>query len=85
MSKHWFVPKMFGWGFVPVSLAGWLMTLVLIGLLLISAYLNNIWQETASLRDAGRFLIDLILLISAFSYFAEKKTKGELKWRWGKE
>lgn len=92
-KKPWFVPKSYGYGLVPVSWQGWLMTLVLIIILGASAYANNI-IEPALYESADKvwfsksyigFLIDMILILSVFMYYAEKKTEGEVKWRWGKK
>ena len=84
MSKHWFNPKSYGWGFVPISWEGWLMTAGLIGILLLSAKANGFFTETISEEQGIRFLLDVLFSIGIFSYFAEKKTNGELKWRWKK-
>lgn len=83
-KKHWFVPKTYGWGFVPVSWEGWFMTLVLIVVLFLSAKVNGFFTEQVTEYQVIRFLLDLLFAIGTFSYFAEKKTNGELKWRWGK-
>ncbi len=84
MSTHWFKPKTYGWGFIPVSWEGWLMTLALVGVLLMSAKTNGFFTENVTEYQVMRFLLDLLFIIGVFSYFAEKKTKGTLKWRWGK-
>jgi hypothetical protein len=80
-NKYWFVPKLYGWGFVPISWEGWLATLGLIILVYISSKSNGL--ETQS-PDSMRFLFDLAILIIVFSLFAKTKTKGRLRWRWGK-
>lgn len=90
MTKYWFKPKRYGYGFVPTSWEGWLMTLVLVGLIFASAYTNNFFEleaseEYLSTKDGLRFLLDVLLLSGMFTYLSEKKTKGELKWRWGKD
>ena len=85
MSKHWFIPKRFGWGFVPVSVEGWLMTLVLIGVIILISWKNSFFTETGPTGwQALYFLIDTAIATAIFSFIAAKKTKGKLKWRWGK-
>jgi len=84
MSKYWFNPKSYGWGFVPISWEGWLMTAAMIGVLLLSARTNGFFSETVSEEQGIRFLLDVLFSIGTFSFLAEKKMHGELKWRWGK-
>lgn len=92
-KKGWFVPKPYGYGLVPVTWQGWMMTLVLIILIFASAYANGIldagFYEATDKNMFNRslvgFWIDMILLIGVFLFFAEKKTVGEIKWNWGKK
>ncbi len=84
MSKYWFKPKKYGWGFIPVSWEGLLMTLGLIGVLLMSTKTNGFFTENVTEYQFMRFLLDVVFTIGVFSYFAEKKTDGDLRWRWGK-
>ena len=93
-KKPWFVPKSYGYGLMPVSWQGWLMTLVLVVLMAGSAYSRGffdsaLYVEPANLtliyKQTVGFFIDTCLLIGVFLYFAEKKTKGEIKWNWGKK
>lgn len=66
------------------------MTLVLIGLGVLSAYANGFFDpatfeagEEVIWMAISRLVLDLVFLIVAFSYFAERKTEGALKWNWG--
>lgn len=84
MSKYLFKPKKYGYGFTPVSLGGWIATLVLLGIVLGAAYVNGIFNETVSNMQVYRYILDLFLIIGVFTYWAEKHCDGEVKWRWGK-
>jgi hypothetical protein len=88
MTKYWFKPKKYGYGFYPTSWEGWLSTFSLVLLVFASAYTNNFFeqnlQEAAlTVKDAVRFIIDVFLITSIFTYLSEKKTDGKLGWRWG--
>lgn len=86
MNKYWFVPKRYGWGFFPISWEGWLFVALLLGLVMLSAWTNNFFNEGNPLtgENLGRFILDLILLILSTIPFCEKRTKSEVKWNWGK-
>lgn len=74
VSKYWFKPKRFGYGVVPSSKEGWLVTLIFIIITIYAAikYQNNNFQ----------FFTILIVGIIIFIMIAKKRTDGEWKWRW---
>ena len=85
MPKKWFVPKSYGWGLVPTSWEGWLVTVIFISLILASGYLNHLFQpELMSQLDFINYLFDLVLLIIALIYFCIPRTEGKVQWNWGK-
>jgi len=83
-KKYWFKPKRYGWGFYPISWEGWLATLGLLGMVLISAYVNNFFTSAITAQDGFSFLFDLVVVIALSSVVFDGKTKGSVKWRWGK-
>jgi len=85
LNKYWFRPKMYGYGFFPVSWEGWLMTFALIAVLLKFADLHGFMADTLPTDDQiFLFVWRLFITATVFAYFAEKKMKGDLGWRWGK-
>ena len=84
MKKFWFRPKRLGYGFAPISWEGWLATLTLIILLLLSAYTNGIWEEEVSSKDEIRLLLDVIILACLFTVLYKDKVDGGLRWRFWK-
>ncbi|EKD95256.1 MAG: hypothetical protein ACD_25C00002G0004 [uncultured bacterium] len=84
MSKFWFRPKRLGYGFTPISWEGWLSTLVLIILLILSACTNGIWEKIISTKDGIRFLLDVIILACLFTALYKDKVEGSLRWRFWK-
>lgn len=85
MPKKWFVPKSYGWGLVPISWEGWLVTGIFTILILASGYLNHLFQpELMSQLDFINYLFDLVLLIIALIYFCILRTEGKVQWNWGK-
>ena len=83
MNKYWFKPKKYGYGFQPSSLEGWLLTLGLVLLIILSAYTNNFFTTDISMTNGFRYIFDVIIIITIFTLVAKDKTDGELKWRWG--
>lgn len=86
-QKYWFRPKPFGYGFMPITWEGWLATMILIGLVVLSAYTNGIIPENAeaepTIREALRFVFDISILISVFTALMRDKVRGGLRWMWG--
>jgi len=85
MSKYWFKPKNYGYGYVPISKEGWIavLGLILIGFLL--AYLNNFFNITSlTLLNGLIFAIEITILGFLFLKLFEKKCLGKLKWNWKK-
>lgn len=83
MTRYWFKPKRFGYGFHPISKEGWFATLVFISILLLSVYVNDISDPSVSIKQGIRFLLDLIIISTVASILFAKKTEGTLKWHWG--
>jgi hypothetical protein len=84
MSKYWFKPKRFGWGFFPITWQGWLSTLVLLSTLLLSVYVNKINSEPSQ-SGVSKFILDTVIIISVFSCLFKDKVKGGLRWQWGSD
>jgi len=83
MTKYWFKPKRYGWGFVPISREGWLMTALLLALVLVAAHFNGLFAEVTETAQIFCFLINTLILTVVFSIVARPRTRGEVKWRWG--
>ena len=82
MPKYWFEPKKYGWGFVPATTEGWLATLVLLILLVISLETNGLLNGHITSNDILRFLFDLFIITGVFTLTMQGKVKGGLKWQW---
>ena len=75
-TQHWFVPKKYGYGFLPVSWEGWLMTFGLVCVVMVSAFAHNLFSLLGpTVQQLAAFLVDVVMIGVLFSYFAEKKTK----------
>lgn len=83
-KKYWFQPKTYGYGLFPISWEGWVMTLIFVGLIMVSAYTNNIFTDVPSSQNVWRFLFDLFILSCLLLIFAKDRTDGEIRWNWGK-
>jgi hypothetical protein len=85
MTKYWFAPKIYGYGYVPISVEGWLATLILILIGMFLVYLNNFFNPyEIRFYNGLLFLAEILVLGFVFVKLFEKKCKGKLCWRWGK-
>ncbi len=82
-NNYWFRPKRYGYGLRPISWQGWLASLFLTALIILSAYLNNFFDQEPSSADVWRYLLSVTILIIIFMRLAVPKTKGRMKWNWG--
>jgi len=82
-TRHWFRPKSYGYGMTPITWEGWFATAGFVLLLLLSGWINNIFDPAIiDFKDIGRFVYDVLVLSFLFMLVFEKKTTDELKWRW---
>jgi len=81
-KNYWFEPKRYGWGFTPTSMEGWLSTLILLILLLISLHTNGLFDSKVNGSNILRFLFDAFIISAVFTITMQGKVKGGLKWRW---
>ena len=82
--QYWFKRKTFGWGWVPASWQGWLVTGVYGALLF--AIIRMQEKAVAGNPDSGSnflvFALPIILLTALLIYIAYKKGEKP-KWQWG--
>lgn len=84
--KTWFKPKCYGYGFgLPTAWQGWVSLLVLLALLLASAYSNGFFSEEVSLEQGLNFVVDAVIITGLFTVALKDKVEGGLKWRWGRK
>lgn len=77
---HWFKRKLFGWGWVPVTWQGWLITLIYT--LLILLFAATIDNDSPAREVFFTFLLPVLLLTIAFIRIAIK-TGEQPRWQWG--
>ncbi len=85
MNKYWFLPKLYGYGFFPITWQGWLATLVLLTLMILSAYINNFFNCQVGPQNGSRFFLDIVVLTLLFTVLFKNKVKGGLRWQWGRK
>ena len=86
MPDYWFKPKTYGYGATPVTWQGWVVTTAFAAALVIVTLgltqLMDPKNAVAAWVVAGCFAL-LAAAIIGFIRFAEHKTDGGWKWRWG--
>jgi len=84
MNKYWFKQKTYGYGYVPISIEGWIATLGIILVGLIIVYINKFFNPLEmTIKNSFFFLIEIIILGFVFVKIFEKRCKGKLHWNWG--
>jgi hypothetical protein len=76
-KKLWFKAKTFGWGWVPVTWQGWLITLIFIAFI---TYMAMFYLVKGRLVE---YFVSLIASMIILMYICFK-TGEKPRWRWGK-
>lgn len=71
---YWFAQKRYGWGFVPVTWQGWMLT---VGTLLMAGAITRLTQRSAL------YQLLFIPLLGGALWLCWLKTDGGWRWRWG--
>lgn len=74
-NKFWFETNKKGFGFAPIAWEGWLATLLLMTLILISVQTNGFFGDNYTSNKALRFIFDTFVLTSVFFVAIRTKTK----------
>ena len=84
MNKYWFAPKQYGYGYVPISVEGFIATLIVIGIGIFLAEVNNFFNSAEiTFQDSLFFVLEILIVGFIFLKIFERKCKGKLKWHWG--
>ena len=79
-KKYWFKRKLYGWGWVPATWQGWLVTLIYA--VLIIAFALTIDEKSPPQEIMFTLILPFVLLTVAFFRIAYKKGESP-KWQWG--
>ena len=76
-KEYWFKRKLYGWGWVPVTWQGWLVTLALI---IFVTFIAVVFLTKGKLIE---YFVSLIFAIAVLMYIAYK-TGEKPRWSWGR-
>ncbi len=79
---YWFKRKWYGWGWTPVTWQGWLITIIYIGAIILSALTLD--KNSPTKEVAFTFILPILLLTTSFIFIAYKKGEKP-RWQWGPE
>lgn len=83
-ERYWFKRKIWGWGWVPVTWQGWLVTLLYVALVSLRVLTRE--EAIPGNPDSGSnflvFGLPLIVLTALFIFTAYRKGEKP-KWQWG--
>jgi len=83
MARYWFKPRRYGYGAAPASWEGWLVSVVMVALVVVSIVAMN------QMVDRSNFVAWLVWAaiiaggVLGFARMARQRTDGEWRWRWG--
>lgn len=79
-ERYWFKRKLFGWGWMPVTWEGWLVTAGYAALIVLFA--SSIDEYSPVREIMFTFVLPVVLLTIAFIRIAYR-TGERPKWQWG--
>ena len=74
MKDYWFRPNHWGWGFVPVSVKGYLMIIGLVLLIVFTGFVTGMYDKVTFWSLIFYFAL-LFAEIVLFSHFASKRVR----------
>ena len=74
---YWFKRRLYGWGWVPAKLQGWLVVVISLAILFAGMYIGEV--DDAS----GAMLLGLVLMIAVLVAFGFWKGEKPM-WTWGR-
>jgi Na+/proline symporter len=83
MARYWFRPRRYGYGATPVTWEGWVLTIGVAAVIVLSIVAMNL------LADRSNVVAWLVwaAFIGAVAFFmvhiSRQRTHGEWRWRWG--
>lgn len=78
----WFKRKLYGWGWVPVTWQGWLVTLGYI--ILVMAFALTVDENSPSSEISFMLFLPILFLTILFIRLCYKKGEKP-RWQWGKD
>lgn len=81
-NKIWFRRKLYGWGWVPVTWQGWLVTLLYVALIVLAGL--TIDGNSPRSELAFTFIIPVALITVALVRILYRKGEPP-RWQWGKD
>ena len=68
MAQYWFKGKSCGWGVgLPISSQGWCALIILVVLVVLSFYSNNMLEANLTVKDIIRNILDITVLSCLFT------------------
>lgn len=81
-NTYWFMPKRYGYGLVPISWEGWLVTALFTAVLLLGGLPMLTLLKPEGL-GAIVFIVWVTIASTALLHIAKPYTKGDVRWNWG--
>lgn len=80
MHKYWFRHRKFPcFGYTPISIEGWILTIILVGLIVILIYTNNFREDNpVASKQVWNFVWQFMITVGLFCNIAESKTEHTL-------
>lgn len=82
---YWFKRKLYGWGWVPVKMQGWIVILIFIAVLVLNGiYFESTIPKGGEPSTIGLTLFFVVIIVAVIVMIAIGYAKGEKpRWGWG--
>lgn len=78
----WFEPKTYGLGAgLPIAWQGWVLLAGYLGIVALSAFVIEVFGEEGVIIGVPVMIVSTLL----FVFIIGSKTRGGMRWRWGKK
>lgn len=81
--KHWFKRKRYGYGWVPVTWQGWLVTTIYAGIIILGGLFLN--REAKPVSENLLVFFTVLIVATGILFTVTHYSAPSAKWRWGKK
>ena len=83
MTRYWFKPRRYGYGAVPATWEGWLVTLAVMVIVIGSIVGMELLVERSDFKAWMIWAVAIGTITFWYARVARNRTDGEWRWRWG--
>ena len=83
MARYWFKPRRYGYGATPVTWEGWILTIGVAAVIILSIVAMNLLADRSNVVAWLVWAAFIAAVAFLMFHISRQRTDGEWRWRWG--